>query len=544
MKPVLPAILAAAVLAGCVPQDIGPVVAAPTRIDVPAQDDDAAMEQPSAEPGGDTVPAEEGADGVSPAPGDGPAADTETTGDAGGEEPAPENATPPVEPSGAEPSTDSGLPVPGVVIGADGEGGDIDPVAVKLLKGRLRPPAAVDIDGDGTPELEVRFAGENKSFYEVLSRQPGSKAASMVWLYDRRGRLTKFERDIDLDGIVDEVLHNLDGDTYRVFRSGSGEAFIMHARGDNLSVFRWPPKVGRPLVSEIVKSIETGAAGPGVLEDKPCETAIWAHGRPASYSRADGAIPVETVLPAAALSSGNVFPNNTVSRRTIREEFKRPASRPAPDTAPPADAGGKGKADAVLAVSRPKHRGTALYSGVCFAEGKPRRYALYRLTDANVPGARGVPSDVMSEWKRSLEEMFVLDLQRAERWFSRMYALKDGRIAWERRDEDGDGRFETQVLISGRNETITEKKKDGVVTRSVYYGGDLIQSLEDADGDGRFEKASYFRLGELERVEIDTDGNGRVDRWEFVKDGKLLEDSNADGLPDRWGTLKGAQKSD
>jgi hypothetical protein len=68
--------------------------------------------------------------------------------------------------------------------------------------------------------------------------------------------------------------------------------------------------------------------------------------------------------------------------------------------------------------------------------------------------------------------------------------------------------------------------------------GRLRLLIYDADGDGRFETRSYMDGERLLRIEIDEDGHGLVDRWEYYAPDGTLErvasSSRHNGQPDLW----------
>src|SRR5215468_5361935 len=74
----------------------------------------------------------------------------------------------------------------------------------------------------------------------------------------------------------------------------------------------------------------------------------------------------------------------------------------------------------------------------------------------------------------------------------------------------------------------------------LYNGktGKLEMLKYDADGDGKFETVSYMDGARIVRIEIDRDGDGKVDRWEHYGPGQRLEKvgfSRAnDGIEDAW----------
>lgn len=59
----------------------------------------------------------------------------------------------------------------------------------------------------------------------------------------------------------------------------------------------------------------------------------------------------------------------------------------------------------------------------------------------------------------------------------------------------------------------------------------------DTNKDGRADRFEYYEQGIIARIEADSDGNGDVDEWATIKDGKIVsveKDSDADGKVDKW----------
>lgn len=60
----------------------------------------------------------------------------------------------------------------------------------------------------------------------------------------------------------------------------------------------------------------------------------------------------------------------------------------------------------------------------------------------------------------------------------------------------------------------------------------------DSNYDGKVDRVEvYDEAGQIQRVESDTNGNGKTDEWVIYKDGKPVKkekDSNEDGKADVW----------
>ncbi|MEO1233922.1 MAG: hypothetical protein AAFZ18_34000, partial [Myxococcota bacterium] len=63
------------------------------------------------------------------------------------------------------------------------------------------------------------------------------------------------------------------------------------------------------------------------------------------------------------------------------------------------------------------------------------------------------------------------------------------------------------------------------------------------DNDGRMEVIRFYDDGKLERKEVDTNGDGKPDRWEYFKRREVDRvgiDKDFDGKPDSWAKAPGA----
>jgi hypothetical protein len=98
---------------------------------------------------------------------------------------------------------------------------------------------------------------------------------------------------------------------------------------------------------------------------------------------------------------------------------------------------------------------------------------------------------------------------------------------WEHYDEQGVlvkiGRWRKE---KGKPDIWRYPGPDGLATRVDY----------DDDGDGRPDRAEIFREGRLVRVELDSDRDGHMDRWQTWDGGRLTVeelDTKGTGSPDR-----------
>lgn len=146
-----------------------------------------------------------------------------------------------------------------------------------------------------------------------------------------------------------------------------------------------------------------------------------------------------------------------------------------------------------------------------------------------------------------------------------VYDPLSGKLQLVKVDSDGDGRFDTWRYMDGPRliRVEVDRNQDGQIDRWEYYGAD--QKLEklgfslQADGkedgwiwtgpggettrvesfarrDGKVSRIDYYEKGILVRADEDTDGDGRMDKWETYDGARLAIvafDTQHRGVPDR-----------
>jgi len=108
-------------------------------------------------------------------------------------------------------------------------------------------------------------------------------------------------------------------------------------------------------------------------------------------------------------------------------------------------------------------------------------------------------------------------------------------------DEDGDGAPDRTVFFdpaTGQEDRVEEDTNlDGRIDSWIEYdGGQMARQRRDTDYDGFLDTWSFYRAGQLARQEQDLNGDGFRNRVTFFQDGLLTrerEDRNGDGRVDR-----------
>jgi hypothetical protein len=118
----------------------------------------------------------------------------------------------------------------------------------------------------------------------------------------------------------------------------------------------------------------------------------------------------------------------------------------------------------------------------------------------------------------------------------------DGKIERLLYDQNGDGRADMVVMYGANGKPSVSEidgNIDGVVDRWEYFdeSGDLAKTGRARRQPGKPDVWDVVdKTGETSRLEFDEDGDGKVDRTEYVSRGKVfLEelDTDHDGKPDR-----------
>ena len=118
---------------------------------------------------------------------------------------------------------------------------------------------------------------------------------------------------------------------------------------------------------------------------------------------------------------------------------------------------------------------------------------------------------------------------------SPVYNQDTGKLEQLVSDRDGDGRAETRAFMEGAilRRIEIDRNGDGAVDRWEFYLGasaapgaaippPVIERAEEANGpDAKVTRREFFARGTVERVEDDTNLDGRTDKWEFYEAGRL-----------------------
>jgi hypothetical protein len=127
----------------------------------------------------------------------------------------------------------------------------------------------------------------------------------------------------------------------------------------------------------------------------------------------------------------------------------------------------------------------------------------------------------------------------------KVYDKQTGRLNLLTFDRNKDGRIDTWCHMDGTRMTWAELDTDGdgKLDRWEYYGAD--QKLEKVGmsraNDGKVDAWAYSAAdGTIGRIEVSTARDGKANRTEFYEGGALAraeEDSDADGRIDKWETF-------
>jgi hypothetical protein len=108
-------------------------------------------------------------------------------------------------------------------------------------------------------------------------------------------------------------------------------------------------------------------------------------------------------------------------------------------------------------------------------------------------------------------------------------------------DADGDGRYEKRLTFQLKGDEVQgigfSLRNDGVIDAWAYRdaSGNLDRIEVSSKRDGKIDRWERYVNGQMIRVDFDTNGNGRIDRWQTYQDGILMDtfvDANEDGKAD------------
>jgi hypothetical protein len=128
-----------------------------------------------------------------------------------------------------------------------------------------------------------------------------------------------------------------------------------------------------------------------------------------------------------------------------------------------------------------------------------------------------------------------------------IYNKKTGKLEVLKYDSDGDGKFDTISYMDGARIVRIEidRDGDGKVDRWEYYGpGQRLEKVGFSRANDGIEDAWSFAdpRGAVIRVEVATRRNGQPNRFEHYTDNALTqveEDTDGDGRIDKWETYEG-----
>jgi hypothetical protein len=130
-----------------------------------------------------------------------------------------------------------------------------------------------------------------------------------------------------------------------------------------------------------------------------------------------------------------------------------------------------------------------------------------------------------------------------------VYDTETGKLTLLKYDSKGTGRPDTFSYMDGTRVVRIEidTDGDGKIDRWEYYGAD--QKLEKIGSsranDGKPDAWTYTNAdGSLARIEVSTKRKGRIDRIEYYERDAMVraeEDTNQDGKVDKWERYEGAR---
>ena len=130
-----------------------------------------------------------------------------------------------------------------------------------------------------------------------------------------------------------------------------------------------------------------------------------------------------------------------------------------------------------------------------------------------------------------------------------VYDPQTGRLTLLKYDSQGGGKPDTFCYMDGSRVVRIEVDEDGDgrIDRWEYYGpGQQLEKIGfSRANDGKVDAWSYLNSdGSVSRIELSTRRDGRVDRIEHYEHDVLVraeEDTDGDGIVDKWETYEGGR---
>ena len=127
------------------------------------------------------------------------------------------------------------------------------------------------------------------------------------------------------------------------------------------------------------------------------------------------------------------------------------------------------------------------------------------------------------------------------------YDKRTGRLKTLKYDSNGDGRIDMTSTMDGARvvEIEIDTDFDGKPDRWEYYDANqkIVKVGSSRANDGKEDAWSYTDAGgNITRIDVSTRHDGKVQRVEHYQDGHLTgaeEDTDGDGRPDKWETFDG-----
>lgn len=128
-----------------------------------------------------------------------------------------------------------------------------------------------------------------------------------------------------------------------------------------------------------------------------------------------------------------------------------------------------------------------------------------------------------------------------------VYDTSTGRLQLLKYDANGDGSADTWSYMDGSRVTRVEIDTDynAVIDRWEYYSADeMLEKVGSSRArDGKPDTWGFYAAdGTLARLELSLKRDGRIDRIEYYDQGVVLraeEDTDSDGRTDKWETYDG-----
>lgn len=399
--------------------------------------------------------------------------------------------------------------------------GELPDRFAELLR-KQKDDVDLDLDGDGRPEISMQRLADGGARITLCFPADGG-FGTRRYRVDEDGRILRFVRDDDGDGRAEEILlAALKGSWFRA-AEGEDAYYIIQGSEESGKAQAWKEAGLLPSPLVLLKYMNSEDTDLQRLLANPDVESHWMGGERSFFHDRERRL-LGAAFREGMLSAGSrLLPH---SRPALPSDLP---AKPALSSGPSRE---KIPANSLLSVK--------VFSSPADYRDIPNRFILVGETERKLLEpkpfrhlVRGMPEELLAPPKG---RVLCRSAPGTYRDMNRPVMYVDSEGGWKGWfDRDGDGMREASILRWG-TETVLEYPEDGQIVSELLYRGRLTEKRFRPPDEQQPRVVEYHGESGLVRREMDTNRDGRFDRFEFPDDGgfRVYVDSDGDGLPDKW----------